>query len=531
MHNSSLDIQDYLKNTIISCTRGVLMVTAVIVFTSHPVLSQLAPAAERSFFQGAARKQALVEVARLKEIQKRHWAEIRVIPGVHGMGVIVNRETGRLIFGIVTDPEMPMPALPQVVEGIPVQIFQLPKAHPMNGGVGCEPCHNDTLPLPVEMGNSGHTERLVGSFCYFATIGFKACDLIEELSVYVTNAHATISDVSPFVCAGSAPVGQLTYHPSPADNLCIADNIIGSVLKQSPPISGFAFVFPNTVDAASIASDVTQTQVSIRDIGIPSSFAAQALPMDEVQKSGRTTGYTTGLVFMVGYMTTLTSTLYCPFFTADFVDQLFIIPLPLGGVWTKIGDSGSAILNFSDPPEVVGLHHAGATDPLLGSYGIASPIGEVMAHLDLSLNMEDCVGDCVATLVAKTIPTPGQPMRAALEFRDFILARSERGRKYIQIYYQITKEIVRILLTEPAIFLRTATLFQKNLPVIQGMTAHQQVTVAQKQIREVDTLFARYAARLPDPEMRKGIERIRRDLRNPDALREFGVRIRPAGGE
>jgi len=106
----------------------------------------------------------------------------------------------------------------------------------------------------------------------------------------------------------------------------------------------------------------------IKDIGEPESATDATLGM-QVHKTGRTTGYTHGLVSQkhatvrVGY----------PGGTALFEEQIIISPLNSSQPFSQPGDSGSLILNELNP---VGLLFAGSD-----SITIANPILTVMDRL------------------------------------------------------------------------------------------------------------------------------------------------------
>jgi hypothetical protein len=489
---------------------------------------QLLP--RENLFQGEARKRAFAEVARMKKIQAKYVDVIRAQPGVVGMGITADRQTRQLKFLVLLDLDVPVPALPGTIEEIPVTLLRVPRPEPTDGGPGCQPCHNDILPLPVEMGNSGRTGFIPapgGCFAGRGTLGFKACDWWDDVIVYATSAHLSTS--TNFDCAGTAGPGAPTFHPAPFDapTNCVPTDIIGAVAKERPPICGTT----NHIDAASVISDSSQTQQSIRDIGLPNPYPKEAMLWDLVQKSGRTTGYTTGGVAGVGISITVLGSAYCPCGAADMIDQILIVPAVPGVDWVVSGDSGSAVLDFNveGGPAIMGLNMAGAKDPVTGVwlYGTANPIYDVLAQLDLSLNIFDCTLPCVATLTAKETADPRPLIRASLDLRDYIFSQSERGQTYIQYYYRITAELSRLVLNRPALFVHTASVFEQLQPVIQTMAAGRPVTVTREQLRTVDQLFERFAEASSDPLVDEAIALFRRDLRDPEVHREFKVRLEP----
>jgi len=92
--------------------------------------------------------QVEADVATAKEIQALHEADIMALPGVIGIG-IGSREEGGMEFVVLVDKDAPMPDLPSNLEGIPVVAEKISKIVIHNGGNGCDPCHNEKLPMPV----------------------------------------------------------------------------------------------------------------------------------------------------------------------------------------------------------------------------------------------------------------------------------------------------------------------------------------------------------------------------------------------
>jgi hypothetical protein len=172
----------------------------------------------------------------------------------------------------------------------------------------------------------------------------------------------------------------------------------------------------------------------------------------------------------------------------------------------------------------VGLDFVGATD---GSLGYANPISHVMSELDLSLNMLDCTeSPCLATETARSMPQPRPVLHATVDFRDRVLAGSPRGREYIAIFYRHTAAFVALVRTNPTLLAQTAELYQQHLPLLQALSAGRGYSVSPQQIQAVDQLFARYQQLSADPQLRADVGRLREDLRDPDALRQFGVTVR-----
>ena len=268
----------------------------------------------------------------LKAIQARRQHEIMQLPGVNGIGIGRDKNSGELVFLVVVDKHAPMPSLPDRIEGVPVVVERHERDVLHNGGAGCMPCHADPQSPPVEMGNSQFTDL----FCSACTLGFKACDLDTRRLVFVTNDHCSTDATG---CEGTAPIDTRITSPAPADNFpqctvdvacngtaCIFGADIGDVSANGTVTCSGS----DTLDASVVDSDGTLTSNTIRDIGTPSTIPGTVMPGDMVQKSGRTTGLTFGTVASVNFTVNVG---YCCGI-ATFVGQI------------RVNDAGGC----SDPP-------------------------------------------------------------------------------------------------------------------------------------------------------------------------------------
>jgi len=198
--------------------------------------------------------QVEADVATAKEIQALHEADIMALPGVIGIG-IGSREEGGVEFVVLVDKDAPMPDLPSNLEGIPVVAEKTSKIVIQNGGNGCDPCHNEILPMPVPMGTSTSTDQvsLLG-MCVVGTTGFKACDNASGKIGYVTNNHVGAAFDGLLLPCENGPTGLIEVHPGMADAIPVCE-VSGTMpigtLSNVVPIN---FPGPNFVDAAFVES-------------------------------------------------------------------------------------------------------------------------------------------------------------------------------------------------------------------------------------------------------------------------------------
>ncbi len=495
-----------MRNTALSRIRTIAFF--LFILFAVPFLSA-AEAQKGQFFRGAERAHIVEETERLAAIQKLHEKDVLSLPGVIGMGVGLDAERRSLVFLIVVDVEAEMPELPKKIEGVAVKVERRPQDIPLDGVPACaQPCHANQLALPVEMGNSGFTNTR----CSACTLGFKACKPDTKEVVYVTNAHCS-TDVAG--CVGGAAVGTGTVHVSPMDAVpqCTLASTIGQVNQHATP--SCALGATNTVDATSVTSSAGQTQLSIRDIGVPSAFPGTAVVGDTVQKSGRTTGYTQGTVVSTNFTAVVSGYGCCG--TATFVQQIRVDangpdPFILGG------DSGSALLNMDG--EIVGLLFSG---PSSGSSGNANPIASVLSALNLTLDHTQCI-ECAATTAAEETPDPEGTLDVLYGVRDRILDKSERGREYIALFYEHSESVVRIMKNRPMLLGETVMLLMEHTPTLAELVSQGTTSFTREEIEEISWLLRAYQ-KTAEQELDQALEQLDRDLRNEQLLGEFGVYI------
>ena len=206
----------------------------------------------------------------------------------------------------------------------------------------------------------GHPRVTVGTFgCLVRKKGRKR--------VYIlSNSHVLANQ-------GVAKKGDPTLQPGKFDGGLVSKDVIGR-LDDWVPFTFSATGYPNLVDAAisrvpkSVVTDV------IRIIGVPPSGVSRRVRRGmRVQKVGRTTDYTTGVVLDVHYRLALRYEK-----PGGGKGRVGLKDQVLCTRYTQGGDSGSAVLNSRK--RIVGLHFAGSP-----SSSIFNRIGHVFGRLDLEL--------------------------------------------------------------------------------------------------------------------------------------------------
>jgi hypothetical protein len=220
--------------------------------------------------------------------------------------------------------------------------------------------HKTKQTLPIKLGTSGGSASdRSNAFCCGGTLGSAVmCDGTLQI---LSNNHVLGR-------SGSAVLGEDDVQPGLIDTGCSStnSNIVGDFAGDKVPL-GTA-----NVDAAlSVArAGAVSTSGEIIDIGVPCTSTNNAAIGMAVQKSGRTSGYTTGTVQAINVNVSIQYQRGCNSgkkFTVGYTNQVSITP----GTFLVSGDSGSLMLDMAKHP--VGLLFAGSS-----SIAIANPIQSVV---------------------------------------------------------------------------------------------------------------------------------------------------------
>lgn len=323
-------------------------------------------------------------------VKDRHMPALFRIPGVVGAGI--GEREGRPVIVVLVDASRQTPELPAALDGVPVVAEPVGRIELLNGGCSLSsPCHNQELPLPVEMGNATSS----ADTCDSGTLGFKACHSDSLTVGYVSANHVAAGTPGASTHCFNGPVGMAQMHPGNYEIPgCQSDptppftNYIGSLHSFVPVVGGPG---RNRVDAAFVASSALYTSPSIRDIGTPSKTPGTPALNQCVRKSGRTTGLSTGRIDLVSVTWT---NLWDDCFTNDpiFDQSIRIVPAtsgtcanPASSEFALSGDSGSAVVAGN---RIVGLVFA--RNPGSGAPVFASSISNVLNSLRLTLDLDQC---------------------------------------------------------------------------------------------------------------------------------------------
>jgi hypothetical protein len=203
-------------------------------------------------------------------------------------------------------------------------------------------------------------------FCCSGTLGSLVTDGKAD---YILSNNHVLAD------SDQGHVGDKISQPGLVDVGCVASNArIVATLTAWPALG-------SNVDAAlALLTGFMNTTGSIVGIGIPSSVARTPAVGLSVQKSGRTTGVTTGSVQSINASVNVKYTTTCgghKGFVISYTNQVVVTP----GSFSAGGDSGSLIVtNDSACPQPVALLFAGSSTTTIGN-----PIGEVLSAAGTAL--------------------------------------------------------------------------------------------------------------------------------------------------
>jgi hypothetical protein len=297
------------------------------------------------------------------------------IEGVVGAGIGLGADGSAVI--VVTTAARGVAGVPRRLDGVAVVIkvtgplfANAPpdctsgSSHPSckdggdGGGEDVDPTLRFDRPVPigVSTGNTGS--------CSAGTIGARVTDGDKVFAL--SNNHV-------YALENGAAIGSQILQPGKYDTNCDGSgNAIGT-LYDFEPIT-FSTSASNVVDAAiALTNEGSLGNGTPADgYGVPGSTTVAAELDPPVQKYGRTTGHTCGVVVIIGW----TGNIGYSSGSARFVGQIVVESIK--GPFLKSGDSGSLLVTDDGNNSPVGLLFAGTRS---GKYGIANPIDAVLSAL------------------------------------------------------------------------------------------------------------------------------------------------------
>jgi PKD repeat protein len=292
------------------------------------------------------------------EIQDRYTPALMARDGVEGTAVGYD-DSGEVAIKVYA-ARAGVPGIPQAIEQVPVQVVVTGRFV-----ARADPTARFVRPVPIGV-STGHPDITAG------TIGCR----VKDAAGYVY----ALSNNHVYANANDANIGDSVLQPGSFDGGQDPADFIGNLHDyESINFSGA----DNYIDAAiasSSTSYVGYATPSGDGYGTPNSTIVSAFVGQNVQKYGRTTGWTQGQVAEVNVTLDVCYQTQGPLRCrkqARFVDQIAITP----GSFSAGGDSGSLIVTDDSNRHPVGLLFAGSS-----TRTIANEIQTVLDRFNVTID-------------------------------------------------------------------------------------------------------------------------------------------------
>ena len=305
------------------------------------------------------------QIKKTIEVQNRHSMTLMAIPEVVGNATGIDKVGNTSVLVFVKSHGV-AEKIPLDLEGVPVKVdvtgeFFAFKKSLFATKTKINPTTKFTRPVPIGISTGNEGE------CSSGTIGARVTDGINVYAL--SNNHV-------YALENSAPIGSKVLQPGLYDTSCIfySNNVIGTLYAFVPiDFSGGN----NTVDAAIALTSkaLLQKFTPSNGYGIPKSKIVTASPGQEVQKYGRTTSLTDGMIAGIN----ATINVSYKHGIATFVNQIVISSEK---PFVKPGDSGSLLVTNSGA-NPVGLLFAGNSS---GTYSVANRIEDVLSSFGITID-------------------------------------------------------------------------------------------------------------------------------------------------
>jgi hypothetical protein len=302
-------------------------------------------------------------VKKVIDIQNRNHAALIAQKGIVGTGTGLD-EDGNVVIRVYTSGA-DSPTIPKTIEGIPVVEILKGPIHLYQ----VTPAYQKRTLRASPIGVSAFDDVLPGG-CAAGTLGCRLAD--NRGNVYaLSNNHVFAGEN---LTQGGVKLGiTAVVQPSPLDDNCvvgITSDQLG-VLTAYVPVD-LSATGSNLVDCAIVKTSTTLVNTSTLPdgYGVPTSTVVPAFLGQKVQKYGRTSGYTKGVVtalnvaFPIAYANGV----------ANFVGQIEVSGDAGFASLGAPGDSGSLVVDMDrNPVALLFAGGAGLTD--------CNPIADVLSQL------------------------------------------------------------------------------------------------------------------------------------------------------
>lgn len=299
------------------------------------------------------------EMEALSAVQESKQEELMDLPNVVGVGLGHKVKNGKessektlLVFveqKVEKEDLKKSEIVPATIDKIKTDVVEIGPVYAQTDPV----LNNRLRPFPAGF-----------SIAHYKVTAGTAAALTMDRSATAPAKYYVLSNCHVLANSGAAAINDAIYQPGPYDGGTSADKV-GRLSRFVPIV--FSPTANNTVDCAIAEIDFLEYfGGEIHGIGHPKAISMVGVG-GQLQKSGRTTGYTRGKVVAINATINVG---YGTFGTARFVNQIVTTGMSAGG------DSGSLVLDMNG--NAVGLLFAGST-----SATIINPISAVMSALNI----------------------------------------------------------------------------------------------------------------------------------------------------
>jgi hypothetical protein len=310
-------------------------------------------------------------------VQERHGRDLMRMPDVVATATGVDVD-GEVVIQVYTAKEVPAAKLPAQLEGVRVVQEVSGPIRALKGGPAPSVSHKAKQTPPIQLGTSGGWGLdLANGYCCGGTLG--ALVTKDGVQYILSNYHVFESDI---VAGGNNLVAQTVdpiLQPGLIDVGCNAATAqVVARLERHSALPG------GNVDAAiaQVVPGMVRADGAILEIGTVSSQTMEALILQLVKKSGRTTGLTRSKVSGLNAMVSVTYDNECgggQAFTQTFNHQILVSNRRSG--FLAAGDSGSLLVeDVATKPRALGLLFAGSS-----TIAVANPIDEVLTFFGATM--------------------------------------------------------------------------------------------------------------------------------------------------
>ena len=316
-------------------------------------------------------------VVEVMSVQQQHTPKIMAVNDVVGTAIGLSAR-GEVVMKVYAANPLDDGAVPDQLDGVPVEVEVTGIFHAMKGGGGGGVSHTAKQTPPIQLGTSGGWRYdLANGYCCGGTLG--SLVHIGSTQYILSNYHVLEADI---VSGGNnrvAQAGDPVVQPGLIDISCNAANG-----QDVATLSGIKSLPGSNVDAAiaRVINGMVRTDGSILEIGTISSQTVGASINQAVKKSGRTTGLSRSKISGLNATVSVAYDNECAggaAFTKTYTGQIIIANR--GSKFLAGGDSGSLMVeDVSTNPRAVGLLFAGSS-----TSAVANPIGQVLSFFGASM--------------------------------------------------------------------------------------------------------------------------------------------------